>query len=157
MTLNGIGPYPIWNNLSQPINDGDMFSGQPAVVVLATYGGSPVWFLLNPSNELLYPDVQSVQGLTYNYSPTPAGVVNAYQADINHVFFNLKPGMSINFIIDTGLSNTISNPTLAVNGTAAKTIYRRGGVALSNGDVSDARLNCVYYDGVLDGFILTSV
>ncbi len=72
------------------------------------------------------------------------GALNAYAMNL-YAAPAYVTGMVLNFKAAT--TNTITNPTLAVNALAATVIVKRGGSALAAGDIITGQMVTVIYDG----------
>lgn len=122
-------------------------NGQTTITAgnISAYPGAPVI----PSAGLL---VAGLQNSSFNIA-TAGGAADAIVANFSPAVTALSNGMTL--YVRAANANATSTPTLQANGTAAKTVVKGAGSALSAGDIAGGgHWIEVQYDGTLDKWVL---
>lgn len=104
--------------------------------------GAGAWELISPSS------------LQINEYAADTGAVNAFAVALSPIPVDYYSGMVVRF--KATFANTVTNPTIAVNGMLAKNIKRFGGAALEVGDIAATQQVELIYDTTLAYFQLLS-
>jgi hypothetical protein len=92
-----------------------------------------------------YAAVGQVQDGSFLWGGTAGGTADAITISPNPVITAYTAGQVFRFI--SSGANTITNPTLSVNGLGAETIVKQGAAALVAGDIPSGAIVEVVYDG----------
>lgn len=97
----------------------------------------------------------AITGIGQRSATTVGGTVDAITATFTPVFASLAASAGIVLAIPLAGANTITTPTLAIDGLTAKTIVKSSGVALAAGDIPGADFVGLFvYDVSADKFQL---